>query len=79
MFCVCVTGLILDNVVKETNPNTLLELGTYCGYSTIRIARLLKPGACFFTVEFNPAYAAVAKQIIEFAGLKDKVFFTTPF
>ncbi|XP_077317809.1 catechol O-methyltransferase-like isoform X1 [Lithobates pipiens] len=66
-------GLILDNVVKETNPNTLLELGTYCGYSTIRIARLLKPGACFFTVEFNPAYAAVAKQIIEFAGLKDKV------
>ncbi|CAI9565407.1 unnamed protein product [Staurois parvus] len=66
-------GLILDNVVKETNPNTLLELGTYCGYSTVRIARLLKPGARFLTVEFNPAYASVAKQIIEFAGLKDKV------
>ncbi|KAM5193796.1 catechol O-methyltransferase-like [Mantella aurantiaca] len=66
-------GLILDNVLKETNPNILLELGTYCGYSTIRIARLLKPGARFFTVEFNPAYATIAKQITEFAGLKDKV------
>ncbi|XP_072271778.1 catechol O-methyltransferase-like [Pyxicephalus adspersus] len=66
-------GLILDNVLKESNPNTVLELGTYCGYSTVRIARLLKPGARFLTVEFNPAFAAVAKQIIEFAGLKDKV------
>ncbi|KAE8634779.1 hypothetical protein XENTR_v10002435 [Xenopus tropicalis] len=66
-------GIILDNVVKESNPSTILELGTYCGYSAVRICRLLKPGVRFFTVEFNPAYAAVAKQIIEFAGLIDKV------
>ncbi|KAM4052003.1 catechol O-methyltransferase-like [Anomaloglossus baeobatrachus] len=66
-------GLILDNVVKETNPNLVLELGTYCGYSAVRIARLLKPGAHLFTVEFNPTYAAIAKQIIAFAGVNDKV------
>ncbi|XP_069817185.1 catechol O-methyltransferase-like [Dendropsophus ebraccatus] len=66
-------GLILDNVVKETNPSVLLELGTYFGYSAVRTARLLKPGARLFTVEFNPAYAAVAKQMIEFAGVNDKV------
>ncbi|XP_044131508.1 catechol O-methyltransferase-like isoform X2 [Bufo gargarizans] len=66
-------GLILDNIVKETNPNVCLELGTYCGYSAVRIARLLKPGTRFFTVEFNPAFAAVAKQMIEFAGVNDKV------
>ncbi|KAG9487522.1 hypothetical protein GDO78_007400, partial [Eleutherodactylus coqui] len=65
-------GLILDNVVKETDPNVLLELGTYCGYSAVRISRLLKPGARLFTVEFNPAFAAIAKQIIEFAGVNDK-------
>ncbi|XP_018412454.1 PREDICTED: catechol O-methyltransferase-like [Nanorana parkeri] len=70
---VAVSGLILDKIVKETNPNIVLELGTYCGYSTVRIARLLKPGIRLLTVEFNPAYAAVAKQIIEFAGFKDKV------
>lgn len=34
---------------------------------------MLKHDAHFFTVEFNPTYAAVAKQMIEFAGLKDKV------
>ncbi|XP_068099385.1 catechol O-methyltransferase-like isoform X2 [Hyperolius riggenbachi] len=66
-------GLILDSIVKETNPNVVLELGTYCGYSAVRIARLLKPEARFFTIEFNPAYAAVAKQVIEFAGFKEKV------
>ncbi|XP_069612467.1 catechol O-methyltransferase-like [Ranitomeya imitator] len=66
-------GLILDNIVKASNPNLALELGTYCGYSAVRIARLLKPGARLFTVEFNPEYAAVAKQIVEFAGVNDKV------
>ncbi|XP_053557890.1 catechol O-methyltransferase [Bombina bombina] len=66
-------GLILDNAVKETDPSVLLELGTYCGYSSIRISRLLKPGARLFTIEMNPAYAAVAKQMIEFAGVQDKV------
>ncbi|KAG8597328.1 hypothetical protein GDO81_002250 [Engystomops pustulosus] len=66
-------GLILDNIVNESNPCVLLELGTYCGYSAVRIARLLKPGAHLYTVEFNPAFAAVAKQMIEFAGVQDKV------
>ncbi|XP_053327186.1 catechol O-methyltransferase A-like isoform X2 [Spea bombifrons] len=66
-------GLILDQVVKETEPSTLLELGTYCGYSAIRIARLLKPGARLLTVEMNPAHVAIAKQMIEFAGVQDKV------
>ncbi|XP_063310512.1 catechol O-methyltransferase-like [Pelobates fuscus] len=66
-------GLILDQIVKETDPSVLLELGTYCGYSATRIARLLKPGARLFTVEMNPIHAAVAKQILEFAGVQDKV------
>ncbi|XP_072271780.1 catechol O-methyltransferase-like [Pyxicephalus adspersus] len=66
-------GLILDNVLQETNPSLVLELGTYCGYSAIRIARLLKPGALLFTIEINQANADVARQMIEFAGVKDKV------
>ncbi|KAF4072574.1 hypothetical protein AMELA_G00264530 [Ameiurus melas] len=66
-------GSILDSVVTEVNPSTVLELGTYCGYSTVRIARLLSPGTKLITLEFNPAYAAVARQIIAYAGLQDKV------
>lgn len=66
-------GLILDSVVTEVNPSTALELGTYCGYSTVRIARLLSPGSKLITLEFNPDYAAIARQIIAYAGLQDKV------
>ncbi|XP_035238677.1 catechol O-methyltransferase A [Anguilla anguilla] len=66
-------GPILDGVVSEANPGSALELGTYCGYSTVRIARLLPPGALLITLEFNPAYAAVARQVIDWAGLQDKV------
>ncbi|KAL1270291.1 hypothetical protein QQF64_032580 [Cirrhinus molitorella] len=66
-------GLILDSVLTEVNPSTALELGTYCGYSTVRIARLLSPGSKLITVEFNPAFAAVARQIIAYAGLQDKI------
>ncbi|XP_056129078.1 catechol O-methyltransferase B [Lampris incognitus] len=66
-------GSILDSVVSEVNPTNVLELGTYCGYSTVRIASLLAPGARFFTLEFNPANAAIARQVISWAGLEDKV------
>ncbi|XP_029947409.1 catechol O-methyltransferase B [Salarias fasciatus] len=66
-------GCILDSVVSELNPATVLELGTYCGYSTVRIASMLPPHAKLITLEFNPDYAAVARQVIAWAGLEDKV------
>ncbi|XP_053172480.1 catechol O-methyltransferase B [Scomber japonicus] len=66
-------GCILDSVVSEINPATVLELGTYCGYSTVRIASLLPPHAKLITLEFNPNYAAIARQVIAWAGLEDKV------
>uniref|UniRef100_A0A8C4S6V5 catechol O-methyltransferase n=1 Tax=Erpetoichthys calabaricus TaxID=27687 RepID=A0A8C4S6V5_ERPCA len=66
-------GLILDKLICEANPSIVLELGTYCGYSSLRIARLLPPGGRLFTMEFNPAYAKIAKQIIAWAGLESKI------
>ncbi|XP_063000479.1 catechol O-methyltransferase [Elgaria multicarinata webbii] len=66
-------GLILDKIVEETDPSVVLELGTYCGYSTVRIARLLKPKARLLTIENNAEFVPIAKEIIEIAGLSDKV------
>ncbi|XP_053135355.1 catechol O-methyltransferase [Hemicordylus capensis] len=66
-------GLILDQMVQEADPMVVLELGTYVGYSAIRMARLLKPKARLLTIEFNPEFAAIAKEIIEIAGVSDKV------
>ncbi len=73
MFVCILSGSILDSVVSELNPEKVLELGTYCGYSTVRIARLLPPGARLITLEFNADYAAIARQVIAWAGLEHKV------
>ncbi|KAM5311992.1 catechol O-methyltransferase isoform 1-T5 [Glossophaga mutica] len=66
-------GLIVDTVVQEQRPSTLLELGAYCGYSAVRMARLLPPGARLLTIELNPDYATITQQMLEFAGLQDRV------
>lgn len=66
-------GEILDAVVREQQPSVLLELGAYCGYSAVRMGRLLSPGASLLTIEFNPEYAAITQQMLDFAGLQDRV------
>lgn len=66
-------GAILDKVLEEASASTVLELGTYCGYSALRMARVLKPGARLLTIEFNPDNANVANQVFQFAGVQDKV------
>ncbi|CAI5797343.1 catechol O-methyltransferase [Podarcis lilfordi] len=66
-------GVILDKVVEEADPTIALEFGTYVGYSAIRIARLLKPNARLLTIEFNPEFASIAREIIEIAGLSEKI------
>lgn len=69
----CPAGQILDAVVREQRPSVLLELGTYCGYSAVRMGRLLEPGARLLTIELNPDFAAITQQMLDFAGLQDRV------
>src|SRR5215207_6183738 len=66
-------GKILDNAVERTQPRRLLELGTYCGYSTLRMARAMPREARLYSVEFNAANAAIARRILAHAGVDDKV------
>ena len=37
-------GEIIDNEMARANPKAVVELGTYCGYSAVRMARFLKAG-----------------------------------
>nr|XP_054531674.1 catechol O-methyltransferase isoform X3 [Pan troglodytes] len=66
-------GKIVDAVIQEHQPSVLLELGAYCGYSAVRMARLLSPGARLITIEINPDCAAITQRMVDFAGVKDKV------
>jgi catechol O-methyltransferase len=66
-------GAILDAAIRRAEPNRLLELGTYCGYSALRTASVMPPQAHLHSVEFNPDNAAIARRILDHAGVGDRV------
>ena len=65
-------GLLLDAAVQKANPALALELGTYCGYGALRIARAA-PNAKVYSVELASANADNARRIWEHAGVADRV------
>lgn len=66
-------GAILDKEVIAKKPKVALELGAYCGYSAVRIGRLLPADGHLYSIEFSPFRAAIATKVVEWAGLKNKV------
>lgn len=66
-------GAILDAALERGQPKTILELGAYVGYSAIRMARKLPKDGRLYSVEFNAANAAIARRIIDHAGLGEQV------
>jgi catechol O-methyltransferase len=66
-------GKILDRAVERTQPRLVLELGTYCGYSALRMARVMPREARLYSVEFNTANAEIARRILAHAGVGAKV------
>lgn len=58
--------------MEEKAPTCVLELGTYCGYSTLLIARALSPGGRLITVERDPRTAEVAEKLIRLAGFDER-------
>ena len=65
-------GQILDAAVVRANPRRVLELGTYCGYSALRMA-VAAPSAQIVSIEFNRANAEIARRILEHAGVGGRV------
>lgn len=66
-------GEILDAAIRRTQPRRLLELGTYCGYSALRSARVMRQGARLTSIEFNPENAAIARRIWDHAGIGEEL------
>jgi catechol O-methyltransferase len=69
---------LLDKVAEKTRTNPMrpvrcLEMGTYCGYSALRIAMSLPENGRLLSVEKDALLASIATKIIEFAGLDHKV------
>jgi catechol O-methyltransferase len=66
-------GEILDRAIRRASPRLLLELGTYCGYSALRMSQVMAPGGRVCSIEFNPANAAIARRIWDHAGIGDQL------
>ena len=65
-------GAILDAAVARAKPGCVLELGTYCGYSALRMA-VAAPSARIVSIEFNAANAEIAQRILNHAGVIGRV------
>ncbi|WP_442931331.1 O-methyltransferase [Mycolicibacterium sp. 120320] len=65
-------GALLDAAVVRARPRLALELGTYCGYGALRIARAA-PAARVFSIELAAANAEIARSIWAHAGLADRI------
>ncbi|KIZ04830.1 Catechol O-methyltransferase [Monoraphidium neglectum] len=66
-------GAMLDQVLSDLRPQVALEIGTFLGYSAVRTARQLDQGGLLVCIEANPQNAAVARQIIDYAGVGARV------
>eukprot|EP00747_Dinoflagellata_sp_TGD_P143649 gnl/TRDRNA2_/TRDRNA2_176417_c6_seq5.p1 gnl/TRDRNA2_/TRDRNA2_176417_c6~~gnl/TRDRNA2_/TRDRNA2_176417_c6_seq5.p1 ORF type:complete len:302 (-),score=33.33 gnl/TRDRNA2_/TRDRNA2_176417_c6_seq5:112-1017(-) len=57
---------------QKMHRDDILEIGTYCGYSAIRMA-MACPDAHIVTLEADPAHMIIARNMLAFAGLSDRV------
>ncbi len=65
-------GGLLDAAARRAGTRLALELGTYCGYGALRIARAA-PEARVYSVELAAANASIARRIWAHAGVADRV------
>jgi predicted O-methyltransferase YrrM len=62
-------GKLLQMLARIVDATSILEVGTLAGYSTIWLARALKPGGRLVTLEIDPKHAEVARSNIKRAAL----------
>jgi len=68
-----VKGAILKQALTDAGAQSALELGAYCGYSAVLIAAHMGEGSHLDSIEINPDNADASRQVIEHAGLSDRV------
>lgn len=66
-------GTILSMLIKMTDPLTVLEIGTYTGYSAIAMAMAIRPDGIVYTIERNDELADISGKYFEKSGLSGKI------
>lgn len=66
-------GQLLKFFVEMIRPNTILEIGTYTGYSAIAMAEGLNENTKLITIDVNPELEKMIDSYIHKAELTDKI------
>jgi caffeoyl-CoA O-methyltransferase len=70
-----VEGAFLSFLVSMTRAKSVVEVGTFTGWSSIAMAGALPPGGSVVTLDVNEETTAVASRYAEEAGVVDRIDF----
>jgi predicted O-methyltransferase YrrM len=66
-------GKFLEFISMMINPQNILEIGTFTGYSAISLAKGLKTGGTLITIELNDELTAFSHDYFCRAGVNNKI------
>src|SRR5680860_583677 len=66
-------GRLLSILSKIVNPKTILELGTYTGYSAICLAEGLKENGELHTLDINEELQSIQNKYFELSGYRNRI------
>jgi caffeoyl-CoA O-methyltransferase len=66
-------GRVLSMLSHMIQPERILEIGTYTGYSALCFAEGLKESGKIITIDINEELESMVRSFIKEAGLEDKV------
>lgn len=68
-------GRVVTGLIAQEKPKTFLEIGGYVGFSAILFGNEFRNsgGQKYLSLELNPTFASVARELIALAGLDQTV------
>ncbi|HEX7302264.1 O-methyltransferase [Lentzea sp.] len=66
-------AVLLSLLVKLTGAHTVVEVGTYTGYSTLAFAQALPPHGRVITCDVSTEWTAIAEEAWQAAGVRDRI------
>lgn len=70
-----IQGRFLTMLVELMQPKSILELGTFTGYSAICLSQGLPENGRLVTIDNNPEVEDLARKYFKISGLEDKIHF----
>ncbi len=68
-----IQGAFLKMLCRMINPQSIVEIGTYTGYSAICMASGTEPEARIHTIEVNDELESGIRRFISYSGYKNKI------